>query len=123
MKKTTTLLAAAAMLASAWTAGAAVINLNPSYTPPAPLSSAFNAKYRISYNNFDMSIDNATTPLSPADQVTYNMGGLSALNGTALDFTLNHLQGKGYVLTIGNYSIAWGTGLIGTYNASAATLD
>lgn len=88
-----------------------------------------NAKYRLSNNNFDQSIDNAQAVLLAADQVTSNWGNVSSLSGQTFNFSLEHRTGQGFILTLLNTSnstlrtVSWGSFASSPGGTNAATLN
>jgi hypothetical protein len=132
MRPLRTLCAALASVAlGAGAASAASVYVNsPLVTSYAPNATVGGFKYRISNTSFDLSLDGGTDTSGPAGSfLSAGLGTHSFLNGAAYDFTVQHIAGEGFVVTMtrvgggGSATLSWGTFTLPPAGASAATLN
>ncbi|WP_169977521.1 PEP-CTERM sorting domain-containing protein [Tautonia rosea] len=73
-----------------------------------------NAKYRLSNTGFDVSLDNAPSTVTPADQVTATLGNVATTSGKVFEFMLEHRAGEGIIFSLDgpgslDRTVSWGT--------------
>jgi hypothetical protein len=110
--------------------GASVYVNSPLVTSYAPNATVGGFKYRISNGSFDLSLDSGTDTSGPAGSfLSADLGNHSFLNGAAYDFTVQHVAGEGFVVTMtrvgggGSATLSWGTFTLPPGGTNAATLN
>jgi len=123
------LLASAALGAGPASAASVYVN-SPLVTSYVANATVAGFKYRISNGSFDLSLDRGTDTSGPAGSfVSANLGDHSFLNGSAYDFTLQHVAGEGFIVTMtrvgggGGATLSWGTFTTPPGGTTAATLN
>jgi hypothetical protein len=121
--------AAASLGAGAASAASVYVN-SPLVTSYAANATVAGFTYRISNTSFDLSLDSGADTGGPAGSlVSANLGNHSFLNGSAYDFTLQHVAGQGFVVTMtrvgggGSTTLSWGTFTTPPGGTNAATLN
>jgi hypothetical protein len=112
-------------------ASAASVYVNsPLVTSYAPNATVGGMKYRISNGNFDLSLDRGTDTSGPAGSfISAGLGNHSFLNGAAYDFTVQHVAGEGFIVTMtrvgvgSGATLSWGTFTAAPGGTNAATLN
>lgn len=112
-------------------ASAASVYVNsPLVTSYAPNATVGGMKYRISNGNFDLSLDRGTDTSGPAGSfISAGLGNHSFLNGAAYDFTVQHVAGEGFIVTMtrvgvgSGATLSWGTFTAPPGGTTAATLN
>lgn len=112
--KLTTGIAVVTALALGSTAVAGTVYLNSSNVVyGSNLNTVGGAKYKLSSGNWDQSVSGGTVgTTSPFNGTTgnfisNNLGGASALNNVAMNFSLSYTVGDGFSFTMGSYSLKW----------------
>lgn len=113
--RTTVIVAAAVSLSVASSALAGRVWINSNQVQNfVETGSVGQAKYRLSQNNFDMSLDRGQGT-NPGQFQSLNLGNNNALSGRTFDFTLRHIAGEGLIFTMLNTvsrsssTLAWGS--------------
>jgi hypothetical protein len=114
MIRTSTLCLLTTLLGAASQAVAGQIYINSPLVIVESTDTVANAKYRLSNNNFDLSIDNSPSTFTPADQVTAGLGNRATLSGRTFDFVLQHVAGEGIIFSATDSgsigaTVSWGT--------------
>jgi hypothetical protein len=112
-------------------ASAASVYVNsPLVTSYAANATVGGFKFRISNGGFDLSLDaGADTGGGAGSFVSADLGNHSFLNGSAYDFTLQHVAGEGVILTVtrvgggGGATLSWGTFTTPPGGTNAPTLS
>jgi hypothetical protein len=87
-----------------------------------------NAKYRLSNTGFDVSIDNAPSTVTPADQVTATLGNVATTSGKVFDFVLEHRAGEGIIFSLDgpgslDRTVSWGSFTTSPGGSNRASLN
>jgi hypothetical protein len=122
----------AALGASLFAAAASASNIylnSPLVTSYTPSATVGGSKYRISNNNFDMSLDRGTDTGGPAGSfIQAGLGNHGFLNGIAYDFELGHVVGEGILFTMtrqggASTTLSWGSFTTPPPGTNATTLN
>ncbi|MDX2149997.1 MAG: hypothetical protein SFV54_04630 [Bryobacteraceae bacterium] len=77
------------------------------------VSTVVGVKYRLSPNNFDMTLGLTASGGNPQHRITSNLGSLAVLSGATIDWELQHLTGEGFVYRVARAGVtstlSWGT--------------
>ncbi|MCC5786790.1 MAG: hypothetical protein JJU33_08835 [Phycisphaerales bacterium] len=84
-------------------------------------------KYRLSNNNWDMSLANQSSTANSADFIQANLGNNAQLSGRSYSFIVEHVAGQGFAFFMadmtGSTILSWGAGLAFLGGTNAADLN
>jgi hypothetical protein len=114
-----------------WPAAGALVYVNVADVGFTPTSTVAQAKYRLSQNNFDQSLDNGSGTSNTANFISSNLGNssntASNISGVTFNFVLDYKIAEGFTYSMTNTrtgltsTLRWGEFASGT-GTTAATL-